>query len=63
MKRLQLAFWQRGDHGVAVELDGTDLVISRQLDGVVEEKISFPASRALLLSMREACDQALRVLA
>ena len=59
-RQQQLAVWQHGDHAVAVVLDGTDLVISRKEDGVVQETLALPASRSLLLSLREACDQALR---
>lgn len=59
-KPLQLAFWQRGDHAVAVVLEGTDLTIERKLDDVVEGTLVLPASRSLLLALREACEQALR---
>ena len=61
-KALQLVMWQRGDYAVAVVLNGTDLTIERKLDDVVEETLALPASRALLLSLREACEQALRVM-
>lgn len=61
-KRMQLVMWQRGDYAVAVVLNGTDLTIERKLDEVVEETLALPASRSLLLSLREACEQALRVM-
>lgn len=60
MKRQCLAHWQRGQQAVLVELDGSNLTISRKEDGVVQETLALPASRSLLLSLREACDQALR---
>lgn len=60
MKRPCLALWQRGDHAVLVELNGADLQISRKQADVVEETIALPATRALLLSLREACNQGLR---
>jgi len=60
VKRQQLTHWQHGENVVAVDLDGTDMLISRKEDGVVQETLALPASRSLLLSLREACDQALR---
>jgi hypothetical protein len=69
MKRQQLTHWQCGALSVLVELDGTDLTISRKhfnsRDGEAHrsekaETLALPASRSLLLSLREACDQALR---
>lgn len=60
MKRQTLLHWQRGGLSVLVELDGTDLTISRKQDDLVEELVSVPASRSLLLALRETCTQALR---
>lgn len=60
MKRQALLRWQRGGLSVIVELDGSDLTISRKQDDLVEELVSVPASRSLLLALQEACTQALR---
>jgi len=60
MKRQALLRWQHGDQVVLVELDGTDLVISLKEDGVVQATLALPASRSLLIGLREACIQALR---
>lgn len=60
MKRQQLTHWQRGQQAVLVELDGSNLTISRKQDDVVEEALALPVTRALLLTLREACNQGLR---
>lgn len=59
MKRQQLTHWQHGERVVLVELDGSNPTISRKQDDV-EEALALPVTRALLLALREACEQGLR---
>ena len=60
-KRMQLVMWQRGDYAVAVVLNGTGRRSSAS--SMRSSRRRWPAGLALLAALlREACEQALRMM-